>query len=387
MNSPVFFPSHQYQRPVPDESFGTLAVQLGKDKRDTLQLRLSVPGGRAKVTTAPSTQVKAAAKALDKVADALHETVTNWTDAHPDSRQSTVNELRAKSRELAELVFPTKTTEQREDRSRFIAALKCCEIVQFETDEISFSIPWNLLWLDDEDCWSGEMVMFCRIYDFVPRSFDETRFAKKGCSTLGYVEDDRLSSARADLDAPLARNEELWAAHRLVGTGLVDTLKPLGPNRLSLEDIDDLNQWLSKPRNFLHFNCHSEGVGEEDEFSDFGLRRQAIATAENLQHVRGGAAAFLNICRSAVHALDDDLGLSAAIHSRGARAVCATTHLLSDRFATLFVRTVYKGLANENYNLFRALRKAQRKMMRSLDHPMALFYVFEGDANFVIGEG
>lgn len=374
------FFSQTRQRAVP--GIGTLVV--GSDSpRAPLKLTLYVGSGIAEIESAPLLDLEAAAKTLHTRADALHLTVASWAKAQPTRRAAAVEDLRQAGADLASLLLSPGDDEA---RAKFLWVLDSCDLVQIHAADPTFLIPWNLLWIEQVQRWSGEIAMFRRAYPIVAAPIGNAHFGRKGCGHVGYAEDDGLMSARK-LDKPILRSEELWAVDRLVGEGIVDTLCEFAPDTLSAEDRDLLDQWLAKKRDLLHFNCHSEGNAGHKVPSDFRLRRGAIANGDHLRGVAPGAVAFLNICRSAVHRSDDRLSLSSALHSGRARAVCATTHNLSDGFATLFVRVVYRRLAACNYNFFEAIRMAQQLLMKQLHHPMALFYIFEGDPELILGQG
>jgi hypothetical protein len=379
MDSGFHFPSHEVQGSTP--KVGTLVV---RDRLTHFDLTLYTDSGDACIVTAAALDIRVVAGELGLALNNLHLTVTAWSAARPQRSIAAIEALRALSNELVDLLFPPKKAKC---RAAFIAAMRSCEIVQVDTDDSTFFVPWNLLWLEEAQCWSGEITMFRRSHAIVRKAIANKKFGKPGVSLLAYAEDDQLRSARKSSTAPLSRHEELWAVDRLVGSGIVDTLRDLSPGALSAPDTNLFNQWLARYRHLVHFNSHSKGDAKRRIPSDFRLRRGALADGGHLKGMRSYSTAFLNICRSVVHAVDDDFSLAAALHDRKARAVCGTTHAISDGFATLFVRTLYDQLPRCDFNLFDAVRMTQKKLMKKLHHPMALFYVFEGDPSLIVGEG
>lgn len=382
MGSIERFSANVSQRQI--SGVGTLIVDGRSDQPQGLTLTLYVNGGMAVIGTAAALDVYQLADDLTSALNCLWLTVRDWTAARPERSRGDVDEIRSLSSRLLDLLLPRAAARERE---LFIQGLRSCRIVQVKSAGATSRIPWNLLWLDELGCWSGEVAMFRRPYPILRASREIDHFGKPGCSLLGYAEDDRLASARADLMGQRVRHEEYWAADDLVedGRGQVDTLEVLRPGKLSGEDADLLHQWLARRRDLLHFNCHSDPP-KSGGAVEFGLRNKAIADTGHMQFVPPGSVVFLNICRSAVHPKNDDLGLTAALHKRSARGACGTTHAIGDRFATLFVRMLYKQLRLNQFSLFEAVRATQRKLTKRLAHPMALFYVFEGDPDLIVGE-
>lgn len=380
MHTGFHFPSHEVHGSTP--RVGTLVVC---DRKTHFDLKLYADAGDACVTTAAPADIRAVAEDLGIALNALHLTVTAWSAARPERSLAAVAALKTLSGELVDLLLPPKKVK---DRAAFLAALHTCEIVQVHTDEDkTFFVPWNLLWLEEAQCWSGEITMFRRSHAIVRKAITNKTLGKPGISLLAYAEDDQLGSARKSSTAPLSRGEELWAADRLVGSGIVDTLQDLGSGPLSASDKVLFSRWLARYRHLVHFNSHSKGDAKRRVPSDFRLRSGALADGAHLKGMRPYSTAFLNICRSAVHPVDDDFSLTAALHDRNARAVCGTTHTISDGFATLFARVLYAQLPRCDFNLFEAVRITQGKLTNKLLHPMALFYVFEGDPGLIVGEG
>lgn len=285
-----------------------------------------------------------------------------------------VSALEDAATELANVLFPKM--------SEFVDLIERNNIglVLIGTSHDELRFPWGLLRFDGR--WLGEIVMFAneRESTSVPRS---GALRNSRPLSAGYAEDSHLPSSRGRC----ARGalEEMSALEKLVGVAGVTTLAPLSAGRVDAQTKATIDQWIGTSRSLFHFHAHQEpkdGAG----YPSMRLRDRASVSSKDLtDKIYCYAPVVLNVCSSGVGVHGDDESFAAQLRLRGSPAICSTTGEVTDRFATTFVHALYDEASKAGTTMFQAVRRAQIRLLKETQHPMALFYVFEGDATHQLG--
>jgi len=357
-----------------------LSVQ-GHDR--DYELLLTVRGSIQSFASKPGANVRGAVEQLNKEADQLAVTVEQWDAASERQREQDVEALRRAGKDVAEAFFGDGVED-------FYEALRAAgdPIVDVLWMDAPLPLPWHLLWLEKPGIWLGELTMFRTARKAPIMRPIPGRLRPPLKINVGYAEDDALSTARKDWSGPSSEGEEVHAVERLVARrgGDILVLAEMSAGPLDARETDRLNTWLSRGNHLFHFNCHSEPPRTHKDLERIFVRSGAEMTVGNLQGNLNPSGAFiLNICSSAGGKHDDSRSLAAALRDRRVRALCAVTNKMSDRFGTLFIGRMYDELPEAEHNLFAAMRSAQLKLTQESRHPLALYYVFEGDPTFEVG--
>jgi hypothetical protein len=365
-----------------DPRSGSLTVTSGNK---CLQLHFRIPpAGFKAFETSPTHILADAAKTFNDAANALHLTVEGWDASEMTHNRADVERFRQASRAVLHELFPRGP-------EPFLEMLESESVeivdVRWMTD-LPIVFPWNLLWIEERGQWLGELAMFRTEWDHMLRTrhslFDEPRQV-----SAGYAEDDGLACAKGDWSAGATTSpeHEYSAMLELVNDErFVDVLEQFTPGQLTPAERDIFSTWLARGRHLFHIAGHALPVSTARELEKVQLRRGAWIDADDIPDSVTPTGAFvLNICSSAVGCHSDSNTLAHRLRQRRVRAICATTNTISDRFGTEFAKAMYREMPKASFNLFDAVRSAQTGMLAACEHPMALFYVFEGDPGFVVG--
>lgn len=310
--------------------------------------------------------------------------VKAWvTNTSGDQRRADLEPLIAAGDKLGELLFPEQ------EAAKFLQKLEKTKaelVVVMALDDKDLNFPWNLVRVPGGKGWLGELACFRLMRDgeggmrgMAPER-DETGVV------AGYADDDELMSSRPSRTQPNATQAE-FKALTLVADAAVHVLEDLPRGRLDPLGLDMMRDWLSQPLHLFHFNCHAKDPGHPEGFTEIGLRIGARASGEDVidgMAMTGGVV--LDVCSAAQGKEGHwENCFSACLHKRGVPAVCASSCTVTDGFGVRFAEELYKQVPLHDYKLLRAIRAAQEVLLSETEHPMALYYTYEGSERFEIG--
>ena len=245
----------------------------------------------------------------------------------------------------------------------------------------------------------GEMCLISRrpvtSNQYVPDELEEQLGIESKVPILvGYAEDDNLGSACIEHATPARPGiEEVFALKPLVGDlGGIDFLSPLDVGR-SADATGTVADWLSKRRDLIHFNSHSDAPQCDDEDSrslrvraGFSIKRNDfLAPRDNgVVGPYDRMLFFLNSCSSAYGSTDVSDSLGSTLLEHGAEIVACSLGPIDDAMATEFATAFYLRLAVAGTTVAEAILEARRELLKRHRHPLALVYTALGNEYFVL---
>lgn len=364
---------------------GTTAVTIMRDSTGFILSLLAGKDGYKDFHAADANAVVEASRLVVEAAAVLSVAVEAVHACKIDVIYDPLLDLKTKAAALTRAIFPD------DDGGAFrqILSDRGSELVTVrwqmsEPGQLEIAIPWNLLWLPETKEWLGEVAMVRP--DRAYRSTGKITRFDDPMLQVGYAES-QLSSNPRTLGPRVANDRE--AVARLVGkVGQVDPLAIFSLGPLSPQEAGVFSRWLSLPRNLFHFSCNAASIGADFAAREIALRSDAIANDDHLaKHVAPIGSAMLNIRNGSTAPAYRGTSFAQALRQRGTPAVCSANLVVGDHFGSLFARTLYRQLPHRAYNFFAAVRKTQLSLTRRFGHPLALFYLFEGDIDTVIRNG
>jgi CHAT domain len=201
-------------------------------------------------------------------------------------------------------------------------------------------------------------------------------FPSQSAMTIGHIWDDTLPMFRDTAPA------QHWYA-RLHPRLRREELVPLSSAKTSRSAMEaTIIEFLQRPNDSVHFDCdgtpHDEKAPERIQIqvrSQYKIEYSDV----KLWSFRPNAEimAFLNICSSDRASLQQSPTIAEMLHSRGARAVIATTAKVPQSLAARIAEAVYGGLLRGKA-IGKALFDSRSQLVRSTGNPIALLWTMYG---------
>lgn len=349
------------------EKAGLLYPVLGSETF-TFDFINMATGGQESFDGGSPESIRSARAKFTTALERLPESVLNAQELGEPVDDADIELIRRRARSLATAVMP--------EIDRFATMLGDAGIdhVMLGSDHGELRFPWALL--DVDGTWLGEVAMFSRTRAMKTMTRTGATDREPEPTNVGYAEDDALPSSR---HSGAKGEKEYDVVGARFGTAQIDELPGLSPGPLSGNDEHLFLDWLGRSRSLFHFNAHQEDE-DDDGFPSVRLRSGASASSSVLaDDLALHSPVVLNVCSSGVGVSGDSKSFAFRLRKSQSPAICSTTGVVTDKFATDFARALYEEAGFVDLNLFKAVRRAQRRLLKETKHPMALFYVFEGD--------